>query len=124
MHDTNEGGYDAEEMDSSRGSSQWSQNTDPLAGIGQDTLRVRTARRRKPPLPALSVSLFRVARFIRPDCVGRNHPRLAAGGHGARVPHQHLAAVARISSRRLGHARAKVLANHPGYFIEHYSVRQ
>ncbi len=56
MRDTNEGSYDADEMDSSRGSSQWSQNTDPLAGSGQDTLRVRTARRRKPPLPALAYS--------------------------------------------------------------------
>lgn len=55
LHDTNEGSYDADEMDSSRGSSQWSQNTDPLAGAAQDTLRIRHGRRRrKPSLPSLA----------------------------------------------------------------------
>ncbi len=55
LHDTNGGGYDAEEAESSRGSSQWSQNTDPLAGAGQDTLRIRASRRRrKPPPPTLA----------------------------------------------------------------------
>jgi serine/threonine protein kinase len=48
--DTHEGPYDVEEIDSSRGSSQWSQGTDPLGAAGQDTLRIRAGRRRKPPL--------------------------------------------------------------------------
>mgnify|MGYP001013711343 FL=1 len=48
--DTNEGPYDLEELESSRGSSQWSQGTDPLGAAGQDTLRIRAGRRRKPPL--------------------------------------------------------------------------
>ncbi len=39
--------------ESSRGSSHWSQGTDALAGAGQDTLRIRNSRRRKPPLPTL-----------------------------------------------------------------------
>ncbi len=54
LHDTNEGGYDGEENDSSRGSSQWSQNTDPLGASGQDTLRIRSGRRRhKPAVPTI-----------------------------------------------------------------------
>ncbi len=48
--DTNGPGYEADEPESSRGSSQWSQGTDPLGASGQDTLRIRAARRRKPPL--------------------------------------------------------------------------
>ncbi len=55
LHDTNEGSYDADDPESSRGSSQWSQNTDPLASSAQDTLRIRTGRRRrKPPPPTLT----------------------------------------------------------------------
>jgi serine/threonine protein kinase len=52
--DTNEGSYEGDDAESSRGSSQWSQGTDPLGGAGQDTLRIRGKRRRKPPPPTLS----------------------------------------------------------------------
>jgi serine/threonine protein kinase len=48
--ETNEIGCNADEIESSRGSSQWSQGTDSLGASGQDTLRIRSARRRKPPL--------------------------------------------------------------------------
>lgn len=50
LHDTNEG----DEFESSRGSGQWSQATDPLHASGQDTLRIRSGRRRKPPPPGLT----------------------------------------------------------------------
>ncbi|MCU0961587.1 MAG: serine/threonine protein kinase [Pirellulaceae bacterium] len=55
--ETHEGSYDADEVDWSRGSSQWSQGTDPLGAAGQDTLRIRAGRRRKPPL-ALSYPYY------------------------------------------------------------------
>ena len=45
--DTNEG----DEIESSRGSSQWSQATDPLGTTGQDTLRIRAGRGASPPWP-------------------------------------------------------------------------
>jgi len=48
--DTNTGPAELDELESSRGSSQWSQGTDPLGAAGQDTLRIRSGRRRKPPL--------------------------------------------------------------------------
>lgn len=48
--ETQEGSHDADEVEWSRGSSQWSQGTDPLGAAGQDTLRLRAGRRRKPPL--------------------------------------------------------------------------
>ena len=52
--DTSEGSLNAEDVESSRGSSLWSENTDPLASEGHDTLRIRSGRRRrKPPLPML-----------------------------------------------------------------------
>lgn len=55
LRDTSEGGFEAEDVDSRSGSSQWSQNTDPLGVSGQDTLRIRSGRRRhKPSLPTLS----------------------------------------------------------------------
>jgi serine/threonine protein kinase len=47
LRDTDEG--ISEDVDSSRGSSQWSQGTDPLGVSGQDTLRIRSKRRRKKP---------------------------------------------------------------------------
>jgi hypothetical protein len=53
MRDTDDGLQFGDELDSSRGgSSQWSQGTDPLGTAGQDTLRIRSARRRRkaPPL--------------------------------------------------------------------------
>ena len=53
MRDTDDAVQFGEEVDSSRGgSSQWSQGTDPLGAAGQDTLRIRSARRRRkaPPL--------------------------------------------------------------------------
>jgi len=50
LSDTSEGSYDAIDSESSqRGSSQWSQGTDPLATSNQDTLRIRSSRRRKAP---------------------------------------------------------------------------
>jgi eukaryotic-like serine/threonine-protein kinase len=57
LHDTNDGHYEAEELESSRGSGQWSQATDPLHASGQDTLRIRAGRRRKPPPPGLTYAL-------------------------------------------------------------------
>lgn len=57
ISDTSEGSYDAQDSQSSqRGSSQWSQGTDPLASSNQDTLRIRNGRRRKAPPLALSGS--------------------------------------------------------------------
>jgi len=49
LNDTHEGGFEPDELDSSRGSSQWSQATDPLGISGQDTMRIRTGRKRRPP---------------------------------------------------------------------------
>jgi serine/threonine protein kinase len=55
MRDTDDGVQFGEDVDSSRGgSSQWSQGTDPLGAAGQDTLRIRSRRRRKAPPLALS----------------------------------------------------------------------
>ena len=49
LNDTHEGGFEPDELDSSRGSGQWSQATDPLGISGQDTLRIRTGRKRRAP---------------------------------------------------------------------------
>ncbi|MFO7906081.1 MAG: serine/threonine-protein kinase [Pirellulaceae bacterium] len=54
LHETSEGNYNGDDAESSRGSSQWSETTDPLAGGRQDTLRIRSGRRRKPPFPMLA----------------------------------------------------------------------
>lgn len=57
LHETSENHRnerEEEEGELSRGSSQWSECTDPLAGAAQDTLRIRNGRKRKPPFPILS----------------------------------------------------------------------
>ena len=54
LHETSENPRSGGEGESGPGSSQWSECTDPLAGAGEDTLRIRSGRKRKPTAPTSS----------------------------------------------------------------------